>query len=260
MNRTDESANAMLDPRSCSRGSLGLIAAAIALGAGLAVEAPRCLGADPWGGAVGITSDYMVRGISRSNDRAALQLDLHYFDASGFVAGVFASNTQLDPGAEKDAELNGYLGFAWTAQDDWRSKISAGYYAYPWNAYGSAYNYAELDLDIGYQDWLNVSFGYSPNSPRLWPSSGVASVKAESAEVNVQRSFIGKLSGTGGIGYYRVQGLDPTGYLYWSLGAAYDLSRASFVVSYVDAQRGANALFYNAAVGGRWVGTIIWRF
>ena len=57
----------------------------------------QCAAADVWGGSLALTSDYFVRGISRSNDQAALQLDLHYLNASGFVAGLFASNTQIDP-------------------------------------------------------------------------------------------------------------------------------------------------------------------
>jgi len=31
-------------------------------------------------------------------------------------------------------------------------------------------------------------------------------------------------------------------------------------VSFVGASSNANLLFYNAAVGGRWSGTVIWRF
>jgi len=44
------------------------------------------MGADSWGGSLAVTSDYLVRGISRTYDRAALQLDLHYSNTAGFVA------------------------------------------------------------------------------------------------------------------------------------------------------------------------------
>jgi uncharacterized protein (TIGR02001 family) len=230
------------------------------LSMGLAVGAPRSLGADMWGGSVDITTDYLVRGISRSDDHAALQLDLHYVDSSGLLGGLFASNTQIDPGAPRDAEINGYLGFAWTASSDWRGKILAGYYAYPWNSAGSQYNYAEFDIDVSYQEWLEFGVSYSPSAPRFLRSGYLLRVGAESAELNLQHSIFGKLSGTAGIGYYDLGGPSPTGYTYWSVGAAYDLAPVSLVLSYVDATAASRTLFYDSAAGGRWAGTVIWRF
>src|ERR1700731_5441855 len=88
--------NAARGSGSGGREVVRLLTAGVALSIGLAIGAPRCVAADLWGGSLGITSDYIVRGISRSNDRAALQLDLHYLNTSGFVAGMFASNTQID--------------------------------------------------------------------------------------------------------------------------------------------------------------------
>jgi uncharacterized protein (TIGR02001 family) len=237
-----------------------LLAGGVALSLGLLVGSPDCAGADLWGGSLGITSDYIVRGISRSNDHAALQLDLHYLNSAGFVAGLFASNTQLDPDRSGDAELNAFAGFAWTAGSDWRGKILASHYAYPWNRDGSGYDYDELDLDLAYQEWLGVNLVYSPNAPRFLRSRGLLGVSSESAEVNLQRPVLGRLSATAGIGYSHFAGPDAGGYAYWSVGAAYSLAPVSLVVSYVNTTAGAKALFYNAAADGRWIGTVIWRF
>jgi len=227
---------------------------------GLLVGTPRCLGADLWGGSLGITSDYFVRGISRSDDHPALQLDLHYLNSSGFVAGLFASNTQIDPNEPRDVELSAFLGNAWSAGDDWQGKVLASYYSYPWNANGSQYNYAELDLDIAYQQWLDLRVSYSPDWPRYIAYRGLVGVTADSAELNVQRPVLGKLRGTAGIGYFALNGPDASGYAYWSVGAAYDLAPVILAVSYVDTTAAAKALFYNTAAGGRWTGTVIWRF
>jgi uncharacterized protein (TIGR02001 family) len=237
-----------------------LLAGGVALSLGLLVGSPDCAGADLWGGSLGITSDYIVRGISRTNDHAALQLDLHYLNSAGFVAGLFASNTQLDPDRSGDAELNAFAGFAWTAGSDWRGKILASHYAYPWNRAGSGYDYDELDLDFAYQEWLDISLVYSPNAPHYLKTQGLYGATSESAEVNLQRPVLGRLSATAGIGYSHFAGPDPGGYAYWSVGAAYSLAPVSLVVSYVNTTAGAKALFYNAAADGRWIGTVIWRF
>jgi uncharacterized protein (TIGR02001 family) len=238
-----------------------LLAGGVVLSMSLVIGTSRCLGADLWDGSLGLTSDYIVRGISRSNNRAALQLDVHYSNTPGFVAGLFASNTQIVPDQPSDAELDAYLGFAWTAGSDWHGRILANHYAYPGSRPGSGYDYDELDADVAYQEWLDVALVYSPNAPRYVPVYGaLAGVTSESVEVNLQRPVLGRLSATAGIGYSTFRGPDPAGFAYWSVGAAYSVASLSLVVSYVNTTAGAKTLFYNEAADGRWLGTVIWRF
>lgn len=236
------------------------LAGGVVLSLGLVSGSPQCAGADLWGGSLGVTSDYIVRGISRSDDRAALQLDLHYMNSAGLVAGVFASNARIDPDQPGDVELNAFAGFAWTTGGDWRGKILASHYAYPWNRAGSGYDYDELDADLAYRDWLGVTLIYSPNAPRYFSARGLVGVTSESAEFNLQRPVLGRLSATAGIGYSYFAGPDPAGYAYWSIGAAYTLAPVSLMVSYVNTTAGAKALFYNTAADRRLTGTVIWRF
>src|ERR1700693_5389486 len=64
-----------------------LLRTGMALLMGLIGGSQQLCAADAWGGSVSVTSDYLVRGISRSNDRPALQIDLHYLNKSGFLGG-----------------------------------------------------------------------------------------------------------------------------------------------------------------------------
>jgi uncharacterized protein (TIGR02001 family) len=236
--------------------------AAVVLLFGFGCVSTQSRAADDWGGSLAVTSDYFVRGISRTSNNAALQLDLHYSNPNGFVAGVFASNTQIDRTEPKDAELSGFVGFAWDLDDAWRARVLASHYAYPWNRAGSHYNYDELDLDISYQGWLHFDLGYSPNSPRFLsiPYPGLIGVTEKSAEVSAQRQILGKLSLTAGVGYSFLDGPNSGGYVYWSGGGAYDFRSFTLAVAYVDTSSGAKTLFYNAAATGQWTGTLIWRF
>ena len=236
------------------------IAAGIVLSMGLVIGTGRCAAADSWGGSLGVTSDYIVRGISRSNDQPALQLDLHYVNTSGFIAGAFASNTRIDPDAPADVELDAFVGFAWTAGNDWRGKILASHYAYPWNHHGSGYDYDEVDVETAFHDWLSAALIYSPNAPRYVPYAGLIRVTSKAAEVTLQRPLLARLSAAAGLGYSRYEGPDAAGYGYWSAGISYDLAPVSLTLSYVNTTSGAKALFYNDAETRRWSGTVIWRF
>ena len=227
---------------------------------GLVVGSARCAEGDLWGGSVGLTSDYLVRGVSRSNHQGALQIDVHYLDASGFVAGLFASNAQVSPRWPRSVELDAYIGYAWSSGRDWQGRALLGHYAYPWSKAGSAYDYNELNLDLSFQEWLNVHFMYSPDAPVISAYRGLVGVTSEAAELSLQHRVLGKLSATAGVGYAFYEGQEPGGYGYWSLGAAYDLAPLSLVLSYVNTNAAAKALFYNAAADNRWSGTIIWRF
>ena len=233
---------------------------AVSLSLALLLGTPRCVWAEAFGGSLDVTSDYLVRGISRTDDHSALQLDLHYLEPSGFVAEFFASNTQLAQNARRDAELNTSLGYVWAPGRDWQGKILIANYSYPWNQSGSFYNYDEIALEAGYRDWLRVDIGYSPDTRRYYYDQGTVRIQAAWAELNLQRPLIGKLSATAGIGYYELGGSNATAYGYWSVGAAYDIAPVIFALSFVGASRDGNLLFYNTAVGGRWSGTVIWRF
>lgn len=235
------------------------VRAALSLGTFMLMT-PRCVGADVFGGSLDLTSDYFVRGISRSDDRPALQMDLHYLDSSGVVADFFASSAQIDPAAKRDAELSAFIGYVWSPCSDWQGKILAGSYSYPWNQVGSIYNYDEIDLEVAYRDWLHLILTYSPDTRRYFYDRGFVRAGAESMELDLQRPILSKLSANGGIGYYQPNGSDAAGYAYWSVGAAYDFGPASLALSYIGTTKEANALFYNAAVAGRWSGTVIWHF
>ncbi|HEY0801829.1 MAG TPA: TorF family putative porin, partial [Steroidobacteraceae bacterium] len=228
------------------------VARTVALLIGFNLASTPSKAVDRWGGSVALSSDYYVRGISRTSDDPALQLELHYSSPSGFVAGVFASNAQIDRREPKDVELSGFIGFAWNVTDDWRGKILASHYAYPWNRAGALYNYDEFDLDVAYQGWLHFSLGYSPNSPRFIaaPYNTFVRVTEKSAEVSLQRPIFGKFSAAVGVGYSVLGGQESGGYAYWSGGIAYDWQPVTLALTYVNTSPGAKALFYNAAATG----------
>jgi uncharacterized protein (TIGR02001 family) len=219
-----------------------------------------CVAADTWGGSLGVTNDYLVRGISRSDQQAAVQVDVHFLSGSGFVAGAFASTARVDRAQATDAELSAFAGYAWSADNEWHGKALASHYAYRGSSPSNDYDYDELDLDAAYQDWFDVGVVYAPNYSRYVLYRGPVRGASTSVELNLQQPVYRKLQVTGGAGYSHVSGYESAGYVYWSLGVSLDLAPLALGLSYVDTSPGARTLFYDAAAAGRWVGTVIWRF
>ena len=220
----------------------------------------RSVAAESWGGSLAATSDYFVRGISRSNQGAAVQADLHVATDRGFIGGLFASNAQFDAEDHRSAELSGFVGFAWQAAGAWRAKVLASYYGYAWNDSGAKYNYAELGLEAAYDEWLDVGLVYSPDAPRYVSGRGLAGVSSETAEVTLRTPWRRRVAATTGLGYSRLAGPSGGGYVYWSAGGALDLAPWSISMSYVNTNAAAASLFYRAAAHNRWTATLIWRF
>jgi uncharacterized protein (TIGR02001 family) len=216
--------------------------------------------AESWGGSFAVTSDYVVRGISRSNQGAAAQADLHVATDSGLIGGAFASSVKFDPEDSRSAELSAFIGYAWQPGGAWRAKVLASYYGYAWNDSGSQYNYVELGFEAVFDDWLDMGLVYSPDTPRYVARRGLAGVAAESAEVSARTPWRHHMAATAGVGYSQLGGPGGGGYVYWSAGGVLDLAPWSVSLSYVDTSAEAAALFYSAAAHNRWTATVIWRF
>lgn len=98
---------------------------------------------------VAVTSNYLWRGMTQTDDSPAIQAGLDYADASGFYAGTWVSN--VDFGGDEDFELDLYGGYTGTA-GDWGYDVGYIYFAYP----GAESDFSEIyasfskgDLSLG---------------------------------------------------------------------------------------------------------------
>jgi uncharacterized protein (TIGR02001 family) len=62
-----------------------------------------------WVGNIGVTSNYISRGITQTDGEAAVQGGVDYIDVSGWYAGVWASNVS---GNDNGSEIDLYAGFS----------------------------------------------------------------------------------------------------------------------------------------------------
>jgi uncharacterized protein (TIGR02001 family) len=211
-------------------------------------------------GSVILTSDYVERGVSKTAGDPALQVDVHVAGSDGWLAGLFASNTEFKTNQARNAEVDVYAGFGRTLTEDWRIRTLLGNYWYPSNASGSGYDYAEFVVGLDYRDWCTMQLSYEPDAPRVVLPAGVARVAATAAEVSTQRPLGRGLFANAGVGYAHYDGVNSLDYAYFSAGAQYVRSPLSLAVAFIDSSAAAKSLYDNGSAGGRWVATLIWRF
>ncbi len=122
---------------------------ALALSAGLA-QAQDTAPEPTWtfGWSVTATSDYLFRGQTQTGHDFAVQGGLTLNHASGFYAGVWASN--VDFGNGTDAELDFSAGYAFDLSDNLTLDLNVTYYTYINAPANSKYNYAEFASTLTY--------------------------------------------------------------------------------------------------------------
>lgn len=115
-----------------------------------------------------LTSDYVWRGVSQSQEDFALQGELSFEHESGFYGGVWGSSVDFipedaSPLDEDDAnvELDAYIGYSWDLSDQLVADISLTRYMYPGTNEGFDYDYNELIGSLTFNEMVTATVGYT---------------------------------------------------------------------------------------------------
>jgi len=103
---------------------------------------------------LGVASNYYFRGVTQTDDGAAVSGGIDYAHESGFYVGTWMSNIDFTSAPKADIEIDGYAGFGGDIGDTGLNyDVSGWYYWYP-GAGGDAQNgeldYAELSGSLGF--------------------------------------------------------------------------------------------------------------
>lgn len=147
--------------------SLGLLASLVVAAPAMAQEAEA---AEPleFAGSVTATSDYLWRGVSQTQHRPALQLDLNLTHAaSGLYAGVWASNVDFTASGEEDdgigLELDPYIGWSGNLGERANLDVFVTRVTYPGHKADFDYSYTELEGRLTFDERFYVGAAYSPD-------------------------------------------------------------------------------------------------
>ncbi|MDI3259402.1 MAG: TorF family putative porin [Sinobacteraceae bacterium] len=224
-----------------------------------ALCAPTAWG-DGFGGALGVASDDVFRGISLSDHQPSVQGDVHYRADAGWFAGLAAASVKRGRDQGTTVELDPYLGFAWALDSDWSARLAYVHYAYPFNSPHRLYDYDEADGTLAWRDRAFLTVAASPDTGAE-TTRGTASGRAALAySLGWHQPLPGAFSVSAGVGYYDLRWVIGTGYVYWNAGLSYDWGPMHLDASYIGTNATARQLYYDELAENRWVVSLLWRF
>jgi uncharacterized protein (TIGR02001 family) len=226
------------------------------------------LAAVTFGGDVALTSDYIYRGFSETDDKGAVQLDLHGSLLSGTFAGVWISTLdhRFRPYADYDVEE--YIGQRFNLGSEWNTSVTATNYSYLGGHQDYSSDYQELSASVSYLDRWTVSLSAMPNAVRYsWSYGSTGRHPAYDADTSGQWLIANGFFVTGGIGYYFFTGSGSeyvsqpgVGYAYGNVGLAYEWRSWRAEIGYFLTEKRAQQLFPYPIANDRFAGTLSWRF
>lgn len=157
-------------------------------------------------GGVTVTSDYVFRSVTFSDNQPAVQpyLELEY---RGFYAGVWASNVDFGPGTEDSYEVDYYLGYRGETAGGLSYDVS--YARFTFDDTGDCCGEFYLNLGVPVTERLAASldFAYDPEAETLASALGGSFAVTDAVEVSAL--------------YGRDELLDHN---YWDVGVSYALN------------------------------------
>jgi uncharacterized protein (TIGR02001 family) len=222
---------------------LFLMAAMAALPA-LAEESPHTLS-----GNVGVTSDYIFRGVTQTQHEPAIQGGVDYSHKSGLYLGAWASNvswvSEGIPGGYKDnnsLEIDLYGGYK-GALDDLGYDLGLIHYYYPGDTIAGATTPDTTEVYLG-ASWKFLSLKYSHVVSDYFIAWGGPSGSGVSANQKTRGSGYIDLSlgypladgwaVLAHLGHQNVENYDDASYTDWKLGISKDIGFGTLTLAYTD--------------------------
>jgi uncharacterized protein (TIGR02001 family) len=206
----------------------------------------------PWtlGGSAALTSDYVFRGFSQTDEHPAAQASVSLNHDSGFSASLWGSNVDFNDGDEASVEIDGTLSYTHEVGPG-KATIGGIYYAYPGADSDLDYDYVEAfagyAFNIGEAVDVNAQVFYSPD---FFAGSGDAVYTTAGLSIPVKP--VEGLAVVGSAGHQWIDDNASFGaddYTDWSAGLSYTWEKANFSVKYYDTDIDDNDFAESRVVG-----------
>ena len=182
-------------------------------------------------GSVALTSDYIFRGVSQTNEDPAVQGSINYnYDAGdgfGLYTGIWASNVDF---ADANTEFDFSAGVTYKLKD-WNFDVGSLYYAYPGADSNLNYDYWEAKFGAGYDFKIAAVNGAVYYTPEEFGDNGNGYYYVLGAAVPLPCDF----TLDGHVGHSEFDDKNPMdSYTDWAFGIAYNFKGVTLKLEYTD--------------------------
>lgn len=181
---------------------------------------------------VALATEYTFRGISQSDEHAAIQGGFDLSHDSGLYLGAWGSNVDFNDGDQASIELDYYGGYA-GSYAGLGTDLGIIYYSYPGASSRLDYDFWEAYLKASYQlGALSLDGGVD-----FSPDYVVASGSAWHYHVEASHSLFGPFALSGSVGYQMIHANARFGtpdYLDWKLAISAAWNAYQVELGYVD--------------------------
>lgn len=199
----------------------------------IAADSPHSIGYN-----VGVTSDYIFRGISQSQHDPALSGGVDYGHASGLYAGAWLSTQKwVDTGLKTDSdfELDIYGGYK-GAVGDIGYDVGLIRYSYDGDAVAGMPTPNTTEVYLG-GSWKMLSVKYSHTVSDYFVGWGGAGIKTRGSnylELNASHDLGNGWGLLGHIGKQEVKNVPTASYTDWKVGVTKDVGFGTVTLAYSD--------------------------
>lgn len=195
----------------------------------------------PFSWNLALTSDYVYRGVSQSDEKPALQLGGDFSFGPGFYVGGWASNVDFGDGGP-DFEYDAFVGWNTDLNDSFNLDLSVVRYMYSGASddFGNI-NYNEFIAALAYSEAYTFTFGYTDDVYNLDADSFYYHL---GGGWDIGRGF-SLDAGYGLTTFASAAGFED--YQEWSLGVSRDIGMANVALRYHDTNGDGNVNFGDVA-------------
>jgi uncharacterized protein (TIGR02001 family) len=194
---------------------------------------------------VALTTDYVWRGVSQTNEDPAIQGGFDFEHESGFAAGVWGSNVDFDADDGADMEFDVYGSYSGEFGDGFGYSVGLIYYMYPGTDSGVDYDWLEFNGSLSYGP-ATLSINYSDD---VFNSDETGVYYNLSAEHEIEGFTL-----AAGVGYYDFDSgvfgsALPDSYVDYHVGVSTSYVGLDWDLSYYDTDSDGEDLFGDWADG-----------
>ena len=217
-------------------------------------------GAKDWNGSLGVTSDYVYRGVSSSWERDAYQAGLQMRLGEQWQVGVSASTVETRDNTGTPIEAIASASRNWSLSADWQ--LRAGYLHHQYFGHRTLYSfdYDELFASASFRSQLALSVQLSPNAARYRYQQSPERGLVAAVEVTWLQPLFWEFSGSVGAGYNDLSSIYGTGYAYGHAALLRDIGPLGLSVMFINTDDHAAYIYGSEITGKRWAATARWRF